>query len=193
VVDATEQQPRADELPRGDIISVLLEQHEQIRSLFAAVNAATGKAKQQSFDDLRLLLARHETAEEMILRPVTRLAGAETVAQARNDEEDAATRVLAELEKLDVSSADFERLFASFEESVTAHAEREELEEFPHIRAARTDAERVAMGHLLLLAEKAGPTHPHPSSAGSTVAQYALGPFASLLDHARDAVKKATN
>ena len=41
-------------------------------------------------------------------------------------------------------------------------------------------------------AEKTAPTHPHPSTAGSPAAQWAVGPFASLVDRARDAIKNAT-
>jgi len=44
---------------------VLLKQHAQIREFFAAIKAANGDAKQEPFDQLRLLLAQYETAEEM--------------------------------------------------------------------------------------------------------------------------------
>jgi len=47
------------------------------------------------------------------------------------------------------------------------------------------------MGKTLQMAEKTAPTHPHPTAAGSTAAQVTLGPFASLVDHARDALSKA--
>jgi hypothetical protein len=41
------------------------------------VKHAEGRRKQQAFDELRILLAAHETAEEMVLRPVSCLdAGA---------------------------------------------------------------------------------------------------------------------
>jgi hypothetical protein len=33
----------------------------------------------------------------------------------------------------------------------------------------------------------AAPTHPHPSTAGSPIAQWMVGPWASLIDQARDA------
>jgi hemerythrin superfamily protein len=191
--EADQERQQAQDLPEGDVVRVLLEQHAQIRQLFASVQGAAGQDRQRQFDQLRLLLARHETAEEMIVRPVTRSIGAEDVAQARNDEEDQATHVLAELEKLDASSAEFDRMLGSFEQAVSAHAQHEEDEEFPRILSARDASARVTMGQALLTAEKAAPTHAHPAAAGSTVAQYALGPFASLLDHARDALKKATS
>jgi hemerythrin superfamily protein len=175
-----------------DVVTVLLLQHVRIKELFADVRSAEGDHKQQAFDELRALLAAHETAEEMVVRPVTRKAeGGDAVADARNHEEDEANHVLADLEKLDVHSAEFDRTFASFERAVVQHAEHEESEEFPLVREARSHDELVSMGRALVAAEKIAPTHPHPSTAGSTTAQWAVGPFASLVDRARDAVKAA--
>jgi hypothetical protein len=61
-------------------------------------------------------------------------------------------------------------------------------------RFKREDPEKlVSLGRTLEAAEKIAPTHPHPSTAGSSTAQWTVGPFASLLDHARDAIKEVTN
>jgi len=187
--DATEDLQKAHELPEGDVIRALLEQHARIRGLFAEVKAETGEHKKQAFDELRALLAVHETAEEMILRPATRDT-AKDVADARNSEEDEANHVLAKLEDMDVESADFATMFAEFEQAVDAHAEAEESQEFPIILREKSVEERQKMGTRLLRAEKLAPTHPHPSTAGSTAAQWFVGPFASLVDRAKDAVSK---
>jgi hypothetical protein len=48
------------------------------------------------------------------------------------------------------------------------------------------------MGRMMRVVETLAPTRPHPSTAGKPAAQYAVGPIASLLDHARDAVGKVT-
>ena len=49
------------------------------------------------------------------------------------------------------------------------------------------------MGTQVKAAESIAPTHPHPSTAGSPVAQWAVGPIASLVDRTRDAISKATS
>jgi hypothetical protein len=189
--DLTGAAAEAVDQPQGDIITILLEQHERIRELCTHVHGADGEHRQQSFDELRALLAVHETGEEMILRPVSsKDAGAE-VADARNREESEATRRLSELEKIDVSSAEFEQAFAELERAVLDHAEHEEHEEFPSVRAREDRDKLVSMGKALRAAEKIAPTHPHPSTAGSPAAQWAVGPFVSLVDRARDAVKHA--
>ncbi|HEY0486031.1 MAG TPA: hemerythrin domain-containing protein [Mycobacteriales bacterium] len=175
----------------GDVIQILLSQHGRIRELFADVKSAEGRHKQQAFDELRALLAVHETAEEMIVRPVSKKIAGEAIADARNKEEDEANHVLAELEKMDVSSADFDRQLAEFEKAVNTHAENEESQEFPRLREGLEENQRTKMGAALKAAEAVAPTHPHPSTAGSPAAQWAVGPFASIVDRAKDAVKKA--
>jgi hemerythrin superfamily protein len=189
--DAAEDRRKAAELPEGDVVRVLLEQHARIRDLFAEVRSETGEHQKHAFDELRGLLAVHETAEEMVLRPATKRAddsqGAR-VADARNQEESEANEVLKDLESLEVGSAEFDEKLAAFEKAVDSHAEAEEHEEFPLILQSCDESQRKTMGSQMLAAEKVAPTHPHPSTAGSTVAQFAVGPIASLIDRTRDAV-----
>jgi hemerythrin superfamily protein len=182
---------RAVDQPQGDMIAILLEQHQRIRELFAHVREASGEHRQQAFDELRALLAVHETAEEMVLRPISsKDAGAE-VADARNEEEREATRTLTVLEMTDVSSAEFDRMFVEFEQAVLDHASHEEEDEFPLVRAREDRDTLMAMGRTLRAVERIAPTHPHPSTAGSPVAQWAVGPFASIVDRTLDALKNA--
>jgi hemerythrin superfamily protein len=178
--------------PLEDVVAILLEQHRRIRELFSDVKSATGEHKQQAFDELRALLAAHETAEEMVVRPASSRSAGRAVAEARNEEENRANHVLADLEKLGTEAPKFDALFAQFEVAVLEHARREETEEFPNLMADRDEAELVRMGQALRAAEKIAPTHPHPSTAGSPAAQWTVGPFASLVDRARDAVKAVT-
>jgi predicted Zn-ribbon and HTH transcriptional regulator len=74
---------QAIEQPHGDVITILLEQHWRIRELFTHVKRAEGRRKQQAFDELRILLAVHEAAEEMVLRPVSCQDAGAAVADAR--------------------------------------------------------------------------------------------------------------
>ncbi|MGN6301325.1 MAG: hemerythrin domain-containing protein [Angustibacter sp.] len=186
--DAATDRAKAAQLPEGDVIRILLEQHARIRELFTEVQAESGEHRQHAFDELRALLAVHETAEEMVLRPVSKDVAGDAVVDARNHEEEEATKTLYEIEKLDVASAEFLSRIAQLERAVTNHAEHEEREEFPLVIAECDEDQRQKMGSKVKAAEKVAPTHPHPSAAGSPVAQYVLGPFASLLDRSRDAL-----
>jgi hypothetical protein len=186
---AQKEREAAAALPQGSILAVLYDQHARIREQFELVKSADGAARQTAFDHLRELLAVHEAGEEMVVRPATKkIVGAE-VADARNEEESEAAHVLADLEKMDVASAEFARTFAEFEQAVSDHALHEENEEFPAILAQVSTEDQQKMGERLLKAEKTAPTHPHPGAAGSTTAQYTVGPFAALLDKAKDAFK----
>ncbi|GAA2113426.1 hemerythrin domain-containing protein [Kitasatospora saccharophila] len=170
-----------------DVVDVLLAQHQRIRGLFADVRAARGEHKQQAFDELRALLAVHETGEELVVRPAAARTAGKAEASARNEEEAEANRALLELEKLDVTSPGFDAELAAFQQAVEAHAQHEEKEEFPALLAFCDPEQRRAMGRRLLAAERIAPTHPHPGTAGKPVLQWTVGPFASLLDRAKDA------
>ena len=175
--------------PGKDVIGVLLEQHERIRELFAVVQKSTGDDKQQAFNQLRALLAAHEAGEEIVLRPVSRKVAGQNVAQALNNEEAEATKVLEDLENLDTTSTEFDEKLAAFAQAVSDHAEHEEREEFPAIRAECSTQQLQEMAERLMTAEKLVPTHAHPMLPGSTAAQWAPIPFAHHLDRARDAYK----
>jgi hemerythrin superfamily protein len=191
VSNAVQERTKAAQLPEGDVIRTLLEQHARIRDLFKDVSTAEGDHKQQAFDELRALLAVHETAEEMVLRPVSKKVAGEQVADARNHEEHEANEVLAKLEKMDVASPDFDAQLAKFEKAVSDHADHEENDEFPHVMSTCDEEERIKMGKRIRAAESVAPTHPHPSTAGSTPAQWSVGPFAALVDRTRDLITKA--
>lgn len=172
-------------------IDLLITQHEQVSRLLDAVEAGPATQRQASFDELRELLAVHEAAEELVLRPVTRrdVPGGDQVADARMKEENEAKETLAELEKLDVNSAEFLERFAAFKADVLTHADNEEKVEFPAVRAAEEPGELATLAERIQKAEASAPTHPHPG-AKSTKANASLGPFAAMLDRARDALSR---
>jgi hemerythrin superfamily protein len=175
-----------------DAIDFLLEQHRQVEKLIDQIKTASADARGALFDELREMLAVHETAEELVLRPVTRATGEDgkRVAGERMAEENEAKQVLADLEKLDPASEAFLTEFGAFASDVLEHATNEEQQEFPLVRR-ENDADRLAkLGSAMATVEKVAPTHPHPS-AKSTAANAVLGPFASVMDRTRDLISAA--
>jgi hypothetical protein len=75
---------------------------------------------------------------------------------------------------------------------VTEHAAAEEEEEFPAIVNGYTADERRRLGRTLKATETIAPTHPHPKVAGHDVATIATLPVASIIDRARDALRRAS-
>jgi len=121
---------------RADIVDVLLAEHEHIIEMFARVRAASGDAKKQLFGGLTELLHTHETGEQQIVHPVTRVNADEgrQIAGDRVEEENNADQALAELEALGTGHPQFDAKFEAFHLAVLTHATHEEQEEFPSLR-----------------------------------------------------------
>lgn len=126
-----------------------------------------------------------------MLRPISRRVVGEPIADARDKEEVEATRILRELEKTDIFSKEFDERLGRLERAVSAHAEREEVEEFPVVRAGCDAAKLHTLGSTLRAVERFAPTHPHPGTAGSSLRQWTVGPFASVVDRVKDTIQKA--
>ncbi|GLE54304.1 hemerythrin domain-containing protein [Mycobacterium montefiorense] len=172
-----------------DVVDFLSGQHEQIKSLFAKTLSASGEAREKGFIDLRRLLAVHETIEEEIVHPRAKrkIANGEAVVGQRLEEEHEAKVVLQKLEKLDVDSDDFTRLLTELRDDVLAHAKQEEKDEFARLGKELSDHELESMGRAAKLAEAIAPTRPH-AGVESQLANLVAGPFAAMLDRARDAI-----
>lgn len=172
----------------SDVVALLLEQHQRIRTMFDEVEAATGEEQQKVFDHLRRFLAVHETAEELVVHPRARLGeGGNEVVDARLAEEHSAKEVLSRLDRMKVTDAGFGSAFFELREAVLAHADREEAEEFPLIEQ-ESGKTRGTMADAVRAAEAIAPTHPHPGVESAT-ANLLAGPLASLVDRTRDAVR----
>lgn len=172
-----------------DVVKFLTAQHEQIKAMFEQVIAKTGSEREQAFVELRRLLAVHETAEEEIVHPRAKreLSDGEAVVGKRLEEENEAKQALTELEKLDIESTEFESKFRTLQSDVLAHAEAEEHQEFAKLAEKLDDNELERMRNAVKLAESTAPTRPH-AGVESAPANMLAGPFAAMLDRARDAI-----
>lgn len=180
----------ADAAPEKDVIALLLDQHDRIRTLLDGVSGArTTETRRERFDDLRLLLAVHETAEELVTHPRARMGEAAGVVDVLLDEEHEGKELLAEAEKLDVDDPEFERAFAELRRSVLEHADHEEQDEFPRLREENDETTLRLMAAAVRAAESVAPTHPHPRAGESMVVNAAVGPVVGVADRVRDAVR----
>jgi hemerythrin superfamily protein len=172
-----------------DVVAFLKEQHTQIEAGFSTVLSSRGEARQNAFFALRRLLAVHETAEEEIVHPAARkaLPDGDIVADARLEEENAAKQVLAALENLQVDSGEFDSQFQLLQSSVLAHARAEEEQEFELLAGLLDQSRLESMRKAVAFAESVAPTRPHPGVESAT-ANLLVGPFAAMLDRARDAI-----
>jgi hemerythrin superfamily protein len=172
-----------------DVIKFLVGQHEQIKSSFAETLAASGKAREEAFVSLRRLLAVHETAEEEVVHPRAKRKipnGDKLVGELLEEEHEAKT-VLSELEKLNVDDQSFTEKLTKLRDAVVQHAEEEEHQEFNKLEQELGSEELERMGRAAKLAEAIAPTRPH-AGVESQVANLFAGPFAAMMDRARDTI-----
>jgi hemerythrin superfamily protein len=172
-----------------DVVRFLVRQHEQIKSLFAETLAASGQARERAFVELRRLLAVHETAEEEIVHPRAKrkISNGDKIIGARLAEEHEAKTMLAELEKLDVDAQSFTDMLTKLRDAVVEHAEQEENQEFNELEQVVGDDELQQLGRAAKLAEAIAPTRPH-AGVESQIANLFAGPFAAMMDRARDTI-----
>jgi hemerythrin superfamily protein len=173
-----------------DVIALLQRQHREIREMFTELETAAGDRRRDLFRGLVRLLAVHETAEEEVVHPEIRDldASAASVVEARLGEEHRAKELLTTLQSMGPEADGFDTLLVQLREDVLAHAEHEEREEFPLLRAHRPPERLQAMAATVRLAEAVAPTRPHPG-VESAKANLLLGPPAAIMDRARDAIR----
>jgi hemerythrin superfamily protein len=181
----------SDRNDREDVIALLQRQHQEIRRLFGEVEQAQGDDRRESFRSLVRLLSVHETAEEELIHPeVRRVQGGEPVVEARIGEEHRAKELLSTLDDMGPEAEGFDTLLVQLRDDVLAHAEHEEREEFPLLRAEHDERRLQAMATAVQAAEAVAPTRPHPD-ADSAKANLLLGPPVAIMDRARDAIRNA--
>jgi hypothetical protein len=171
-----------------DVVSFLKQQHAQLRQLFGLVKSTSGEDCERAFYALRRLLAVHETAEEEIVHPAARRQlRDETLMDALLAQENESKKVLSQLESLGIDSSEFRTLFSRLEQGVSMHMQTEERDEFAQLGVLLNQEQLQRMRAAAAFAEKIAPTRPHAgleSAAGNLL----MGPFASMLDRARDAL-----
>jgi hemerythrin superfamily protein len=176
-----------------DVVRFLKDQHNLIKDMFDEVlSASDTKARDTAFVELRQLLAVHETAEEMVVHPRVRheAAKGDEIVDARLEEEREAKQMLSKLEDMDIGSQKFIDELMKFRDAVIDHAEHEENEEFTQLERNLKADDRERMAKAVLAAEAISPTRPH-AGVESAKMNFAVGPFASMLDRARDAIRAA--
>lgn len=178
---------------QNDIISKLLQDHQEVKAMFARIEKASGSQLGDMFWDLTNELVRHEVAEEEIVYPEVRkvVPNGDRLADARIKEQSEAEELLDKMEKEGAEAKDFRAHLEKLQKEVLAHAESEEQLVFTPL-GDKLDADRRAeLGQRYEKAKSAAPTHPHPMAPDTPPGNMALGPIAALVDRVRDAMHKA--
>jgi hemerythrin superfamily protein len=174
-----------------EVIAFLKAQHNLIEDLFDEVLHATDpQAREKPFVQLRQLLAVHETAEEMVVHPRVRreVDAVDSIVDARLEEEHDAKELLSRIEKIDITSQQFIDELTKLRDAVLDHALHEEKYEFPKLERQLDADELKRLTSAVRAAEAIAPTRPH-AGVESPMLNFAVGPFASMIDRARDLIE----
>ncbi|GAB7143654.1 hemerythrin domain-containing protein [Mycobacterium riyadhense] len=176
-----------------EVIGFLKAQHDLIEDMFDEVlHASDPQAREKPFIELRQLLAVHETAEEMVVHPRLRreVDDGDAIVDGLLHEEHDAKEQLSKIESLDITSPEFIRELSKLRKAILAHAEHEETREFAQLQREVGVDDLKRMGTVVKVAEAIAPTRPH-AGVESAKLNFAVGPFASMLDRARDLIQQA--
>lgn len=168
-----------------DGIAVLQAQHQTIRSLLDALGDAPAEDRQRRLDELCGCLTSHEAAENLLLRPITRICvlGGEVIADARTAEESDCRRTLDALQDMDRAEQSFRAGFEELSRRLLVHLDSEERYEFPLVRAYRDEDALFAMGAVLRRTESDDVRAMH--FAMPVMAAAVMSPLASAVGKVR--------
>jgi hemerythrin superfamily protein len=174
-----------------DIIDLLTDDHAEVNQLFGRFSQASKpETKDELAKDIIHDLSVHAAVEEQFVYPLIRkkVDGGDDLVDHAVEEHQEVKQLLADLEKLDASDSQFTAKMDKVISSVREHVGEEEDEVLPKLRDATTDDTREKLGSVVEKAKSLVPTHPHPLVPGTATAQMVAGPWASIVDHARDLI-----
>jgi hemerythrin-like domain-containing protein len=152
-----------------DVFDVLAEDHEEIRKALAELEkgptAVTSATEDQLVlrkimtEELIIEQSKHEEIELTWLWPPVRehVPGGEGLADRAVCAELEIVSLLAELDELDVSQPEFERVLSAFTQAAREHFDFEEGYVWPRLRSALTAKAADELGRRVLLARQAVP------------------------------------
>jgi hemerythrin-like domain-containing protein len=165
-----------------DVFDVLVADHEEIRQALAELEkgptAATGATEDQLMlrmimtEELIIEEAKHEEIELTCLWQAVRehVPGGDRLADRVICAELEIMALLAELDKLDVSQPEFEKLLSAFTQAAREHFDFEERHVWPRLRSAIGSGALTAkaagdLGHKIVLARQSAPVLPFPRAS----------------------------
>ena len=173
-----------------DMVSVLVEDHHEIKDYFTQLEAATdGKSRRDIADKLTAEVARHSVAEEMYLYPAARkvLANGDELVDEEIKEHSEAEELLKRWESLDGDDPEFMTVYGEIKKGLLHHIdEEEEPKLFPEMQAKLSKEQQEELGQKITQAKKLAPTRPHPSAPNEPPMDKVLGVPMGIVDRIRD-------
>ncbi|MER7080167.1 Hemerythrin HHE cation binding domain-containing protein [Saccharopolyspora kobensis] len=177
---------------QGDMVDVLVKDHRAVESAFQEYERGglSEQARRGLVDHIITELVRHSVAEEQYLYPTARksLPDGDSVADHEIQEHAEAEEVMKQLEGMEPSEAEYDRLVRKLIEDIRHHVDDEERDLFPRLQRSCSAEEMMELGSKITKAKERAPTRPHPSAPDKPPANMILDPGAGMVDRLRDSL-----
>jgi hemerythrin-like domain-containing protein len=172
-----------------DVAQILTDDHREMVELVDRIkNAPIGAERRDLADMLIAEVMRHAVAEEMYVYPAMEDSVPDGSAHVEHDKEEheRIVQVMKRIENTDASDPAFMALIDELEDQLRHHADDEEKEQFPALRAHIGSARMADLGEKVQTAKKLAPTRPHPSAPHSELFHKTVGAGVGMVDRLRD-------
>lgn len=173
----------------SDVIDILTADHEDMIELIGRIESTPDASKRRDLADTVIAeVMRHAVAEEMFVYPVMeeQLPNGTEEVQHDKQEHDEVVQVMKQIEDVEASAPNFMDLVRRLEAQLRHHAEDEESQQFPKLRAHIPGEKLFDMGEKVESAKKLAPTRPHPSAPHSELFHKTVGPGVGMVDRLLD-------
>jgi len=175
----------------SDPSTQLMQDHRMALSLVGTVRRETGDVRRDALRELVKELSIHAAVEEMAVYPAMRrtFPNGDEIVDADLAEHQAMKEILARLDGADPDDAQVEADVEALGTALEAHVTDEELQ-LAELRESMPPQAYTELGLAVEKARAAAPTRPHPNAPDSGLGATVAGGAASLVDKARDALRR---
>ena len=175
--------------PNEDVVDILTTDHREMTELLARATQTQDVEQRRDLVETAIAeVMRHAVAEEMYVYPVMEkhLPNGKEEVEHDKQEHDEIVQVMKKLEEADAADPAFMNLVQELNKQLRHHADDEESDQFPKLRAHLSSEQLVEMGDKVQKAKQLAPTRPHPSAPHSELFHKSVGPGVGMIDRLRD-------
>jgi hemerythrin superfamily protein len=178
-----------------DAISLTLQDHRHVESLFARYESLTGDGDQklEIVREIIRELSVHAAIEEQFMYPAmkNRLPDGDSLVKEAIEEHQEAKEALNELDRMTPDEGGYDDKVRSLIRDVRHHVKEEEGELLPKLRASVSQERLEQMGEAMESGKRLAPTRPHPRAPSTPPGNILAGPAAAVADRVRDRLRES--
>lgn len=185
----------ADATP-GDVVDILTTDHREMIDLLEQIEKTDDPDERRALADaVTAEVMRHSVAEELFVYPVYERVVTDGSDEVEHDKEEhqEIEETLKKLESLEPKGPEFMRVVRELKDQLDHHADDEESDQFPKLRANVSAEDLLDLGRKVDAAKKVAPTRPHPDSPHSELFHMTVGQGVGMVDRLRDALSGRIN